>query len=300
VSAHDATPDHLTPFVFEGAAVRGAYVRLGATARDILAGQAYPPALRRVLAELLAAACLLSSTLKFSGSLIVQLSGDGPVRLLVVECSDALELRATAQWDAQRTMALTAQATLADLAGGPAHSRLAITLDPRGQGSIYQGIVALEATSIATLLEHYLATSEQLASRLVLAVAGPEVAGMLVQRLPGGATADDDAWRNVQLQLDDMTPEALLASPDPRAVLAGAFPHDDLRVFAARPAMFRCSCSRERVANALRIAGAAEIESILAERGEVEVTCEFCNHRYVFAPAEARDVFLRDANTPLH
>ena len=169
--------------MFERAAVRGALVTLDAASRAILDCHPYPPALRRVLAELLAASALLASTLKFTGSLIVQLQGDGPVRLLVVECNDALELRATAQWDAERTTALGPDATLAELAGGATQGRLVITLDPKGNGTIYQGIVTLETASVAGLIEHYLATSEQLASRLVLATdARP-------RRGPAGAAA---------------------------------------------------------------------------------------------------------------
>lgn len=285
-----ALSDSLTRFVFERAAVRGALVSLGDTVRAVLACHAYPPALQRVLAELLAAAALLASTLKFDGSLIMQLQGDGPVRLLVVECTDALDLRATAQWDAERTLALGADATLADLAGGPAHGRLVMTLDPKGAGTIYQGIVTLESGSVAGLIEHYLATSEQLASRMLLSVRDGVAAGAIVQRLPGASEDDDATWARVRDRLDVISPDVLQEGAV-EGRLRALFPEDDLRVFSPRAAQARCSCSRERVARALRIAGANEVESILAERGNVEVTCEFCNRRYTFAPDEARAVF---------
>ena len=302
--------------MFEHAAVRGALVTVSDTVRAVLACHPYPPPLQRVLAELVAAAALLASTLKFTGSLIAQLQGDGPVRLLVVECTEALELRAMAQWDAERTGALGADATLAELAGGPEHGRLVLTLDPKGAGTIYQGIVALEAGSIAGLIEHYLATSEQLTSRILLATddaaAGPpqggrplggrtpqgssggssSTVGLLVQRLPGATEEDDATWSRARNVLDTLAPADLLASVSATDQLAATFPQDDLRVFKAKRVSFACSCSRERVENALRIAGAAEIESILAERGDVEVTCEFCNRRYAFEPAEARAVFV--------
>lgn len=282
--------DTLTRFVFEHAAVRGALVTLGDTVRSVLACHAYPPAVQRVLGELLAAAALLASTLKFQGSLIMQLQGDGPVRLLVVECTDALDLRATAQWDAGRTAALGPAATLADLAGGPAHGRLVLTLDPKGAGTIYQGIVTLESGSVAGLIEHYLATSEQLASRLALSVRDGTAAGVIVQRLPGASEEDDATWARVRERIDALAPH-MLHDGTIEARLQTLFPEDDLRMFAPRAAQARCTCSRERVANALRIAGRDEIEAILAERGDVEVTCEFCNRRYVFVPAEARAVF---------
>jgi molecular chaperone Hsp33 len=300
---HPST-DALTRFVFEHAAVRGALVTLPDTVRAVLACHRYPPPLQRVLAELVAATALLASTLKFTGSLIMQLQGDGPVRLLVVECTEALGLRATAQWDAERAGALGADATLADLAGGPAHGRLVLTLDPKGAGTVYQGIVALEAGSVAGLIEHYLATSEQLPSRIVLATGEtPQAssggtypaAGLLVQRLPGGTEEDDVTWSRARNALDALVPATLLAHVSAADQLAATFPQDDVRIFRAKPVSFACSCSRKRVENALRIAGAAEIESILAERGDVEVTCEFCNRRYAFEPAEARALFVPES-----
>ena len=292
--------DALTRFVFEHAAVRGAYVQLDDTTRAVLACHPYPPALQRVLAELLAATALLASTLKFTGSLIIQLQGDGPVRLLVVECTDALQMRAMAQWDAGRTDALGPDATLADLAGGPKHGRLVITLDPKGAGTIYQGIVTLETGSVAGLIEHYLATSEQLASRMLLATDAGAAAGLIVQRLPGASDTDDATWTRACDALAAIEPRSLLAHVPATQHLAQAFAQDDIRVFREREVAFACTCSRARVENALRIAGAAEIESIIAERGVVEVTCEFCNRRYAFAPGEARALFTHEAASTRH
>ena len=282
--------------------MRGALVGLDAASRSILDCHPYPPALRRVLAELLAASTLLASTLKFAGSLIVQLQGNGPVRLLVVECNDALELRATAQWDSRRTAAFGPDATLVELAGGATQGRLVISLDAKGDGAIYQGIVALETASIAGLFEHYLATSEQLASRLVLATDAGRAAGLLLQRLPDalGEAGPDDTWTRADLRMTQFDPVSLLAPGSAAALLADSFPHDDMRVFRPKNVTFRCSCSRERVARALRIAGRAEIESILAERGDVTVTCEFCNRSYAFAEGEARAVFAQHASSAHH
>lgn len=293
-------PDALTRFVFEHAAVRGAFVTLPETVHAALACHPYPPALQRVLAELLAAAALLASTLKFTGSLIMQLQGDGPVRLLVVECTDALELRATAQWDAPRTLALGDSASLAELAGGPQHGRLVMTLDPRDKGTLYQGIVTLESGSVAGLIEHYLATSEQLASRIVLATDGNATGGVIVQRLPGATDEDDQTWKRARAALELMPAASLLEAMPLSERLGAIFPHDDLRLFTAKPARFGCSCSHARVGNALRIAGAQEIESILAERPAVEVTCEFCNRRYTFTAGEARALFATATSRTQH
>jgi len=297
---HESTPpDALTRFVFDAAAIRGAVVTLDAASRDILACHAYPPALARALAELCAASALIASTLKLEGSLIVQLAGNGPVRLAVVECNDALDLRATAQWNETQTAALAADATLADLAGDGLQSRFTITLDPRGGGSMYQGIVALEATTIAHLLEHYLTTSEQLRSRVVLATRNGAAAGLLVQRLPGSSPQDELTWSRVVASIDALSPDELLGGKTHAGAVSALFPEDDLRVFDPRPARFRCSCSWERVRNALRIAGRGEIEAAIAERGDVLVTCEFCNRQYRFSALQARDVFSSDDRASL-
>lgn len=286
--------DALAPFVFEGAAVRGAVVSLDACCRDILACHPYPPALRRVLAELLAAAALLASTLKFRGSLIVQLQGKGPLRMLVVECDATLALRATAQWGSEAE-ALPAGADLATLAGGPAGARLAITLDPRDGGPLYQGIVGLEAASIAALIEHYLTSSEQIASRLVLATTARGVRGMLLQRLPGAGAADDGAWERIAAAADAQGGGALPGAGDAAELLSAWFPDRDIRLFDPRPLRFACGCSEERIAGALRLLGRAEVESILAEQGMVGVTCEFCNRHYTLVAADARALFEREA-----
>jgi molecular chaperone Hsp33 len=283
--------DALTRFVFDAAEVRGAFVTLDQATRGILACHPYPPPLSRTLAELCAGSALIASTLKLDGSLILQLASTGPVRLAVVECSDALDLRATAQWNEPATAALAADATLVELAGDPEQSRFTITLDPRGGGSLYQGIVALEATTIERLLEHYLTTSEQLQSRVVLEARDGVAAGLLLQRLPGSSAHDDATWARVEASINALATDALLTNTSHADVLSALFPEDDLRVFGPRSAQFRCSCSFDRVRNALRIAGIGEVEAAIAERGDVEVTCEFCNRHYTFTPHEAREVF---------
>ena len=164
---------------------------------------------------------------------------------------------------------------------------------------MYQGIVALEADSVGGLIEHYLATSEQLASRLVLGVGDGAARGVLLQRLPGTSTqpGDDDAWSRVTAELA-ATAGANLAggSDDVAGIIGRLLPQEDVRIFAARPVSFACACSRERVEKALRIAGPAEVEAVLADRGFVDVTCKFCNRSYVFSPLEARAVFAPPAS----
>jgi molecular chaperone Hsp33 len=289
--------DTVARFVFEAGAVRGALVSLDDANAQILACHDYPPSLARVLSELLAASALLASTLKFEGSLTVQLQGDGPVRLLVVDCDAALNLRATAQWT-KAVDALPPDASLADLAGGSGKGRLAIMLDPRNGESVYQGIVALESKDVAGLMQHYLETSEQIPSRMVLAHGESAVRGLLVQRLPGGTESDDALWEHAASCTSKIEPETLARASSAPGFLASQFPEDDLRLFRGHPARFACSCSNERVENALRIVGRDEVEDILTEQGEVSVTCEFCNRRYAYDPASARALFTPHATMP--
>jgi molecular chaperone Hsp33 len=279
--------DVLVPFVFEHASVRGALIRLSRTSGEIIACHPYPPPLARALAETTAAAALLASTLKLDGSLVVQLSGDGPVSLIVVECDDALNVRATAQWNDALVAGLGADASLCGLAGGASRGRLTLSLDRRATGALYQGIVSLDTTSIAASIEHYLQTSEQLSSRLWLRAGERSVSGLLLQRLPESGAIDDETWLRISREAD-VTWKGALAAPAAASVLRSLFPHDDLRMFDSRPVTFRCKCSVARVARALRIAGRDEVDAAVAERGFVEVTCEFCNRRYTFAPDEAR------------
>jgi molecular chaperone Hsp33 len=290
--------DSLSRFVFEGAAVRGVRVKLSDTSRTLLASHAYPPALARVLAELAGAAALLAAALKFDGSLILQLVGDGPVRLIVVECNPGLALRGTAQWDEARVRALPDDATLSSLAGDTDRSRLAITLDPREAGPLYQGIVALGAASVATTIEHYLETSEQVASKLVLDVRDGEVAGVLLQRMPGSGPEDDATWQRASAALADAPREHVVAASEGNAGLSALFASHDVRVFKPSQPRFACTCSRSRVEAALRIAGRDEIEAALAQDGDVDVTCEFCGTQYRFSADEARAAFADSVAAP--
>ena len=284
--------DSLSRFVFEGAAVRGTRVKLAQTSRAILRAHPYPPPLARVLAELTGAAALLAAALKFDGRLSVQLVGEGPVRLIVVECNAALALRATAQWDASRVNALPDDATLDALAGGAQHARLAIMLDPRDAGPLYQGIVSLEAVSVASTIEHYLSTSEQVASRLAIVVEGDDVAGILLQRMPASGPDDDATWSRASAALEAASSDVVAAAASSDEPLAELFPDDDLRVFKPSTPRFECSCSRGRVEGALRIAGRDEIEAALSDDGHVEVVCEFCGETYTFTPEQARALFV--------
>jgi len=274
-------PDALHRFLFENAAIRGERVHLDAAWRTVLERHNYPPVLVQLMGELSAAAVLLAATLKLQGSLILQIQGKGAIKLLVVECTGDLQLRATAKWEGEL------HGDLAEMVGD---GRFVITLDPKSGAQAYQGIVALEGGSVADILQHYMARSEQLETRLWLAADEHGAAGMLLQKLPEQQSHDPDAWDRVTKLGETLKREELLQLPT-LELLHRLYHEEDVRLFEAQPVSFHCGCSREKVAAMLKMLGQEEIEGIVEEQGRVEIHCEFCNQRYEFDPVDAAMLF---------
>ncbi|WP_310462931.1 Hsp33 family molecular chaperone HslO [Sphaerotilus sp.] len=305
----------LHKFIFEGLPVRGALVRLTGAWTDILARRAesggYPAPVRQLLGEMTAAAALMQSGIKFNGALILQMQGDGPVALAVAEAQPDLSLRATAQI----TGDIPDNARLEALLNVHGRGRCAITLDPKdrqpGQQP-YQGVVPLHGDhheplqDLSEVLEHYMLQSEQLDTRLVLAANDQVAAGLLIQRLPiegegnlGGRSSEDEIGLNESFNriahfASTLTQEELLTL-DTHSILHRLFWEEELRLFEPQTPRFGCSCSRERVGRMLVSLGREEVESVLAEQGQVEVTCEFCGQRQRFDPVDAAELFLSAA-----
>jgi molecular chaperone Hsp33 len=284
-------PDSLQRFLFKQPHVRGELVHLDDAWRAVLERHDYPPSLRAVMGELMAAAVLLAATLKLKGSLILQIQGRGPVMLLVVECDGELNVRATAKWQGELDGTGFAQMV--------GDGRFVITLDPRDGGQTYQGIVALDGDSVAEVLQNYMLRSDQLETRLWLAADAQGAAGLLLQKMPGeggyAAAAldedeDDDMWPRVTMLTDTLRSEELLGLPAV-ALIRRLYREEDVRLFDAQQVAFRCSCSRDRVARMLKMLGRDEVQSVLDEQGMAEVTCEFCNHQYRFDKVDAEQVF---------
>jgi molecular chaperone Hsp33 len=280
-------PDSLQRFLFEHAPIRGELVHLDATWRSVIERHDYPEVLRQLMGELAAAAVLLAATLKLQGSLVLQIMGKGPVKLLVVECSGDMKLRATAKWSGELV-----QASFAELIG---EGQFAITLDPKDGGQPYQGIVAIEGSSVAEVMQNYMSHSEQLETRLWLAADGLHAAGMLLQKLPDTDTheevADADAWPRAVILAETLKAEELLQLPA-KTLIQRLYHEDDIRLFDVQRVEFFCSCSRENVASMLKMLGREEVDSILAEREHIEVHCEFCNQRYEFDKVDAEMIFV--------
>lgn len=280
--------DSLQRFLLESTPVRGEIVHLNATWRAVLERRSYPAPLQSLLGDMMAAAALLSAILKFEGSLIMQMQGNGPVQLLVVEATSDHTLRATAKWEGD-----LARGNVTELLGA---GRFVISIVPNSGKQTYQGIVAIEGDSIAQVLEHYMAKSEQLETRLWLASDSQQAAGMLLQKLPAAPTQDADAWNRATQLGETIRREELLSLPA-REIIRRLYHEEDVRVFESRPVAFRCSCSRERVTSMLRMLGHDEVRSIIAERSTVEVDCEFCGRHYSFDAVDAEQVFAADVIT---
>lgn len=277
--------DSLQRFLLEGTPVRGEIVRLDATWRAVLERRNYPEPLKKLLGEMVAAGALLSATLKFDGALIMQMQGEGPVRLLVVEVTSEHTLRATAKWEGE-IVSSGIRALLGD-------GKFVITIAPESGKQAYQGVVSLDGDTVSEVLEHYMAKSEQLDTRLWLASDESKAGGMLLQRLPDHPEYDEDAWNRATTIGETITNKELLTL-SARDIIHRLYHQEDIRLFDERPTAFRCSCTRERVTAMLRLLGREEVQSILAERGHVEVGCEFCGRQYEFDPVDAEQVFASE------
>ncbi|MEH6634268.1 MAG: Hsp33 family molecular chaperone HslO [Halioglobus sp.] len=286
--------DRSLRFLFEEADIRGETVHLDNAYQEVVAIHQYAPGVSRLLGEFLAAAVLLSTTLKFQGKLILQVRSEGQIPLLMVECDNALQVRAIAR-GAQ-------QATSNDNALLLTNGQLAITIDP-SNGQRYQGIVPLVDGSLALSLDAYFEQSEQLKTRFWLAANGTQAAGLLLQQLPMQTTADQEMrlqqWDHV-CTLAATVQSTELLELKAEQLLHRLYHEEPLRVFPPAAVSFRCSCSRARTRNALASLQAAEVEELLQELGSITMDCEFCNQQYRFTREDLVDILGGSETSRLH
>jgi molecular chaperone Hsp33 len=280
----------LRRFILERHPVRGFWVRLDEAWRELRRHQQYPPGVEALLGEALSATVLLAATLKFQGTLTLQLTGDGLVKLLVAQCTHELEVRAVAR----TAETLPDEASFAQLIG---HGRLSVTIENDEQAARYQGIVSLEGANLAACLENYFATSEQLPTSVALSADAERAAGVLLQKIPLsnaqgealGAEAQD-VWEQLQQRVGALEAPLLRAGTTEQVVQRICVEHDS-RLFAAATVRFACRCSADRVAVLLRALGLPEMRGIVAEQGTVTVTCEFCGRPYRFDAIDVERLF---------
>lgn len=287
------TTDQLLRFIFDGTDVRGEWVQLDRALQDALANHHYPPVVRGLIGEFLAAAGLLGATLKFDGSLILQArSESGQIPLIMAEATADLAVRAIVHGAEH-----AGEGDFATLIG---KGTLSITIDP-AQGRRYQGIVPLEAGSLAGCLEAYFQQSEQLPTRIWLCADGQRAAGLFLQELPSTRVAEQrvEQWRHLCALADTVQPDELLGLPGDE-LLHRLFHQEQLRLLRRDPVQFRCSCSRERTAGMLVSLGRAELDDILLEQGNIRVNCEFCNQLYEFAAVDVEALFAESTAPTRH
>ena len=305
----------LHKFIFEGLPVRGMLVRLSGDWQEVLrrraGADAHPAPVRALLGEMAAAAVLMQASIKFHGALVLQVFGDGPVKLAVAEVQSDLAFRVTAK--VVGVVAAGAQLEAMLNVGG--QGRCAITLDPKDKRAgqqPYQGVVPLYGDrreplqQLSQVLEHYMLQSQQLDTRLVLAADDELAAGLLIQRLPDEGDGNlaarrnedeigrNEAYKRIALLASTLGRAELLGS-DAETLLHRLFWQESVRRFEPPQRegapRFACSCSRARVGQMLKSLGADEVDGIVAEQGRVEIGCEFCGLKYHFDPVDVGGLF---------
>lgn len=279
--------DIRTRFIFDDMPVRGLHVRLENVWTHIVGQKHYPAAIRRALGELLAAGALLSGNLKTDGTLIVQVQGQGRLKMLVVEATSDQTVRATARWD--ETADINDNESLTDLLGN--NSVFVLTLQPK-DAEPWQGVVPLEGSSIAQMLINYTKRSEQLDTQIVLASSDDACGGLLVQRLPE-TEPDAASWEHVSTLVQTLTPEELTGL-DAQHVLYRLFHETPPRVFDPENIEFACTCSRGKVSDMLLMLGGEEVGGVVAEQGSIQIDCDFCHAKYVFDETDVNALFGAD------
>lgn len=278
--------DALLPFVFESIPVRGALIQLRDSWSDMCAAHDYPGPVKSVLGQAGAAAGLIAHSLKFEGSMTLQINGAGPLSMLVMQCTDRLDLRG---------MARHAPDVPGDFRGLVGTARCAITLNAARQERPYQGIVAVNGESLTASLEDYFVRSVQVPSHLQLIGDADVAGGILLQQMPGNQEGiNPDDWNRLGFLAATLGSGDILPGIG-MDLLRKLFHEDDLRVFAPRPLRFQCRCSRERVEDTLRMLGEQEVMSVLQERGDVEVTCEYCGTRRQLDAVDVSRLFADQA-----
>jgi molecular chaperone Hsp33 len=278
--------DRLFRFLFEDIGVRGEMVSLDASWQAALSMHDYPEAVAGQLGQALVSSLLLSATLKFKGSLILQVKGSGPIKMLVAQSSDRQTVRGMAHWEGQ-----VERGELSSLFGD---GRLVLTIKP-DEDKAYQGIVALEGESISDSIQTYFRQSEQLNTRFWFAVDGQRAVGLMLQELPAQHGEEVD-WKRVEMLADTITEKELLELPVTE-IIYRLFHEEAVRLYDPEPVSFRCDCSREKLESSLIALGKEELLAILEEKGAIEADCDFCNRHYHFDAIDVERLFVGQSSS---
>jgi len=287
--------DGLARFLLESSEVRGEFVQLESIWKEVTGRTEYPAPVRRLLGEAMSAVALMAATIKFDGSLILQIRGTGPVYMLVVQATGENTMRGLARWRGE-----VPEGGLASQVGD---GRMVITIDPGAGKERYQSIIEVAGDNLASSLDRYFANSEQLPTRFWLAAGTERCAGFLLQRIPKGDASreeveqNDESW-NYSVAVAETLDDAELLRWPAEMLLRRLFPDRPVRLFDGPEFEFRCGCSRETIETTLRALGRAELTETLEEEGEIRVDCEFCAASYVYDAVDVEGLFAGSSGSP--
>ncbi|MEQ1790568.1 MAG: Hsp33 family molecular chaperone HslO [Rickettsiales bacterium] len=271
--------DFLHRFLIEERGIRGEWIQLTDSWQAIKNNHPAPAPAQQQLGHALAAVAMLSATIKFEGSLILQAQGDGAIRTLVAQATHDRKIRGLI-----RNTDTVPSGSLQAMFG---QGNLALTIKPN-HADPYQGIIALQGNNLATALESYFSQSEQLKTRLWLFANDSHAVGFLLQELPGNT--DSSNWEHIEILANTLKEHELLTL-DCQEILHRLFHEENLRLFDGEAVSFECVCSRARIESTLKSLGNNELQDILCERGSIEVGCEFCNTQHQFDPIDIARLF---------
>ncbi len=276
--------DSLQRFIFDKTDVRGEIVHLDDSYESAVKNSNYPQPLKELVGQMMAATALLAATVKIKGKLNVQVQGDGPVSLILVQCSSDHQIRSTAKWEGDLD-GLSLEQTV-----GKAY--IAITIEPDGDKERYQGVVQLHGEKIADAFEEYFNSSEQLATKVYLTANDETAAGLFLQKLPASeeGVKDEDAWERMSQLASTITDEEL-AQLSVEDLIHRLFNQEDIRLFDPTTIEFKCSCSREKLEAVLKSIGIEDLKKLIEEKGNVEVDCEYCKEKYIFDTIDVEYLF---------
>lgn len=285
-------------FIFEGLDIRGAVVYLGAAWRQMQVNRHYQPTVAQLLGETAAVTALIAGQLKQPGRLTLQLRGNGPIQLLVMDCNEQLQMRGMA-----RSNPVVLPAPVPDLLGAHQGGQLMMSLDMPDARQPYQSYVPMVGDSIATIFEHYLEQSEQQPSRLFATAAPQAAACLFLQKMPAADQHDEDGWQRISHLASTVKPAELLEL-DSESLLTRLF-HEDMdqhgiRIYDPRPVVYHCPEDRSKVSDMIRSLGRTDAETILAEHGEILIRDDICNCDYRFSPEDVAALFAGSEGKALH
>jgi len=280
--------DILNRFLFKNSDVRGEIITLQDSYQEALSKSEIPPEITNLIGEFMAAAGLLTATLKFEGIITLQARGEGPVELLMADITHQHNLRAVTQVADNADLS---SSDIRDLIGHNGH--LNITIDAN-KGDRYQGIVPLDQPTLAACLETYFRQSEQIPTRIWLNANGKTAGGLMIQALPEQKAADADSgkaeFEHIIALADTITAEEQLTL-NHNDQLYRLFHQEELQLFEPKQLQFSCSCSRARTEKMLRTIGREEIQQILEDQGIIEINCHFCLEPYRFTANDIDTIF---------